>query len=98
LSSILVYKSYKHYKLFVSDKYIIKQEGAWDIDTIIIEPHKIQTIATHQYFWQKKTNIGSVTISTAGGNVHFSTANFSEIKQWVNYWLYQVESTNKSWI
>lgn len=98
MSSILVYKFYKHYKLFVSDKHIIKQEGAWDIDTIIIEPHKIQTISTYQYFWQKKTNIGSVTISTAGGNVHFSTANFTEIKQWVNYWLYQVESTNKSWI
>lgn len=98
LSSILLWMSFKHYRLFVTEKHIIKQEGAWDIDTIIIEPHKIQAISTHQFFWQKKTNIGSVTISTAGGNVHFSTANFSEIKQRVNYWLYQVETTNKSWI
>ena len=97
-AGIIIWFSFKNYKLFVSDDFIIKQNGAWDIDTSIIEPFKIQTIKTQQFFWQKYTNIGSVTLSTAGGNISFSTGNYSEIKQLVNYWLYQVETSEKTWM
>jgi len=97
-SGILIWFSYKNYKLFVSNDFIIKQNGAWDIDNAIVEPFKIQAIATQQFFWQKTTNIGSVTLSTAGGTISFSTANYSEIKKLVNYWLYQVETSDKNWM
>ena len=78
--------------------FIIKENGAWDIDTTIIEPYKIQAIETQQFFWQKTTNMGSVTLSTAGGNISFSTGNYTEIKNLVNYWLYQVETSDKNWM
>jgi putative membrane protein len=94
----MLWFSFKNYKLSVSNDFIIKQNGAWDIDTTIIEPYKIQAIETQQFFWQKGTNIGSVTLSTAACNIEFSTANYSEIKKLVNYWLYQVETTNKNWM
>lgn len=97
-SLILIWFSFINYKLFVSNDYIIKQNGAWDIDTTIIEPYKIQAIETQQFFWQKLTNIGSVTLSTAGGTISFTTANFSKIKQLTNYWLYQVETSDKNWM
>jgi len=97
-SGILTWFSYKNYKLFVSNDFIIKQNGAWDIDFTIVEPYKIQAITTKQFFWQKATNIGSVTLSTAACNIEFSTANYSEIKKMVNNWLYEVESTNKNWM
>jgi putative membrane protein len=97
-AGILVWFSFKNYRLFVSNAFIIKQNGAWDIDTSIIEPYKIQAIETHQFFWQKVTNIGSVSLSTAGGTISFTTANFDEIKQLVNYWLYQVEISEKNWM
>jgi putative membrane protein len=96
--SVLIWFSYKNYKLFVSFDFIVKQNGAWDIDTNIVQPYKIQAIQTHQFFWQKGTNIGSVTLSTAGGTISFSTGNYTEIKQLVNYWLYQVESSDKNWM
>ena len=95
---VLLWFSFKNYKLFVSNDFIIKQNGAWDIDTTIIEPYKIQAIETQQFFWQKTTNIGSVTLSTAGGNISFSTGNYTEIKNLVNYWLYQVETSDKNWM
>jgi len=95
---LMLWFSFKNYKLFVSNDFIIKQNGAWDIDTTIIEPFKIQAIETQQFFWQKATNIGSVTLSTAGGTVSFTTGNYSEIKQLVNYWLYQVETWEKNWM
>ena len=97
-TSILLWYSFKNYRLFVSNEFVIKQNGAWDIDTTFIEPYKIQAIETQQFFWQKATNIGSVTLSTAGGTVSFTTGNFTEIKQLVNYWLYQVETWEKNWM
>jgi putative membrane protein len=97
-AGVMLWFSFKNYKLFVSNDFIIKQNGAWDIDTTIIEPYKIQAIATQQFFWQKATNIGSVTLSTAGGTVSFTTGNYTEIKQLVNYWLYQVETWEKGWM
>lgn len=97
-AGVMLWFSFKNYKLFVSNNFIIKQNGAWDIDTTIIEPYKIQAIETQQFFWQKATNIGSVTLSTAGGTVSFTTGNYSEIKQLVNYWLYQVETWEKNWM
>ena len=97
-AGIMLWFSFKNYKLFVSNDFIIKQNGAWDIDTTIIEPYKIQAIETQQFFWQKATNIGSVTLSTAGGTVSFTTGNYSEIKELVNYWLYEVETWEKNWM
>ncbi|WP_396164838.1 PH domain-containing protein [Flavobacterium sp.] len=97
-SGILLWFSYKNYRLFVSTDFIIKQNGAWDVDNTIVEPYKIQAITTKQFFWQKATNIGSVTLATAGGNIDFSTGNYLEIKKMVNNWVYQVETTNKNWM
>ena len=94
-SGLLIWFSYKNYKLFVSNDFIIKQNGAWDIENTIVKPNKIQAITTQQFFWQKVTNIGSVTLSTAGGNISFTTGNYSEIKNLVNYWLFQIENSNK---
>lgn len=97
-AGVMLWFSFKNYKLFVSEDFIIKQNGAWDIDTTIIEPYKIQAIETQQFFWQKATNIGSVTLSSAGGTVSFTTGNYTEIKQLVNYWLYEVETWEKNWM
>lgn len=97
-AGVMLWFSFKNYKLFVSNDFVIKQNGAWDIDTTIIEPYKIQAIETQQFFWQKATNIGSVTLSTAGGTVSFTTGNYTEIMQLVNYWLYEVETWKKGWM
>lgn len=94
----ILYFSYRNYRLFISDEFIVKQSGAWDIDHDIMMPYKIQAIETQQFFWQKYTDIGSVVLYTAGGRVSFSTANFTEIKAQVNKWLYQVEVSRENWM
>ncbi|MGX7666111.1 PH domain-containing protein [Flavobacterium pedocola] len=95
---IMLYFSFRHYRLFVNNQYIIKQSGAWDIDNEIIEPHKIQSIKVSQFFWHKPANVGSIIICTAGGNVSFHLGNFQQIKELANIWLYQVETTEKNWM
>lgn len=94
----ILYFSYRNYRLFISDEFIVKQSGAWDIDHEIMMPYKIQAIETQQFFWQKYTDIGSVVLYTAGGRVSFSTLNYTKIKEQVNKWLYQVEISKENWM
>jgi len=97
-SATLIYFGFRHSRLFVNDDFIIKQSGAWDIDKEFIAPNKIQTISIKQYFWHKGSNIGIVTLHTAGGTLSFGLADYTHLKQLVNYWLYQVETDTKHWM
>ena len=95
---LLLYFSFGNYRLFISDHFIIKQSGAWDIENEIIEPGKIQAITTSQLFWHKKADIGSIILHTAGGNVAFQLGDFSRIKNYVNLWLYEIETSDSNWM
>lgn len=90
--------AYKNNKIMVYDDYIMVKSGFWDIQTKIIENYKIQGIDVQQYFWQKQTNIASITVYTAGGNLQFSTGFYKELTRLTNYWLYKVEISDKKWM
>lgn len=95
---LMIYISFKKHRVTVSEDFIIKQSGIWDISKEIIEPHKIQSISTSQFPWHKSLDIGHVTLHTAAGNISFSYGNYTEIKTLVNWWLYQIESGKKDWM
>ncbi len=94
----LIYFSFRNSRLFVNDEFIIKQSGAWDIDNDFLEPHKIHTVSLTQYFWQKGADVGIVSLHTAGGTISFGLANYTRLRELVNYWLYQLETTQKHWM
>lgn len=94
----MIYISYSRHRIMVDQDFIIKKSGIWDIKHEIILPHKIQAITTFQYPWHKGVDVGHVNLHTAAGIIHFKYGNYTEIKQLVNYWLYQVESGSKEWM
>ena len=96
--AVIMFFAYRNNRLFVNDDHIIIQSGAWDVDNRIIEIGKIQALTTSQLFWHKSPDIGSLTIHTAGGDVEFSLGNFTKVKQYVNLWLYDVETKNSNWM
>ena len=96
--AVIMFFAYRNNRLFVNDDYIIIQSGAWDVDNRIIEIGKIQALTTSQLFWHKSPDIGSLTIHTAGGDVEFSLGNFTRVKQYVNLWLYDVETKSSNWM
>ena len=98
LLSFLIYLGYRNNRLYVDQGFIIKQKGIWDIQTEIIEPHKIQAITTRQKLWHKRSNIGHLVLHTAGGDISFRFGDFSKIQNLASYWLYQIESSNKEWM
>ncbi len=95
---LILFFAFKNYRIFINENHIIKQSGAWDIDNEIIEIKKIQAITTSQLFWHKKLNIGSITLHTAGGNIAFQLGNYSQLKQYSNQWLYEIETSNSNWM
>jgi len=95
---LIQYFKFINNRLFIHDNFIIKQSGAWDISNDIIEPSKIQAITTSQLFWHKKLNIGSITLHTAGGNIAFQLGNYLILKQQVNLWLYEIETSDSNWM
>lgn len=97
-AGILLYFEYAHHRLFVSEDFIIKKSGIWDIEYQTMEPHKIQKITTKQYFWHRKADIGHLILHTAAGTLHFKYGKYADIHQIVNYWLYKVESGKKDWM
>lgn len=94
----VIYFGFRNSRLFVNDDFIVRQGGAWDIDNDFLEPHKIHTFSLTQYFWQKGSDVGIVSLHTAGGTISFGLANYTRLKQLANYWLYQVETTEKHWM
>ncbi len=95
---LLIYVDFKNYKLFYQDNFIKKQSGIWDISQEVIEIHKIQGIALDQYFWQKKSNIGSVSIFTSGNNLYFNTTSYNDLVKLTNIWLFKIEISKLKWI
>ncbi len=95
---LVQYFKYRNSRLFINNDFIILQSGAWDISNEIIEPNRIQAITTSQLFWHKNINIGSLTLHTAGGNITFQLGEFSKMKQYVNGWLYELETSDSNWM
>ncbi|QPH40831.1 PH domain-containing protein [Pedobacter endophyticus] len=94
----MIYISYRKHRLAVNQNFIIKTSGIWDISNEIIQPNKIQAITTSQYPWHKGVDVGHLCLHTAAGQIRFKYGNYTQIKQLVNYWLYQVESGNENWM
>lgn len=96
--SLVLYFGYRNYRLFVNDHFIIKQNGAWDIENEIIEWKKIQAITTSQLFWHKAINVGSLTLHTAGGSIAFHLGNYDVMKEYIDLWLYKIETSDSNWM
>jgi putative membrane protein len=95
---VIQFYIFKNNRLYINNDFIILQSGAWDVTNKIILPSKIQAITTSQLFWHKNINIGSLTLHTAGGDIRFQLGNFTAIKQYVNLWLYEMETSDSNWM
>lgn len=96
--AVVIYFGFKNSRLYINDNFIVMKSGVWDIKEEYLEPFKIQAITTSQKIWHVKSDVGHVTLHTAGGDVTFRFGNFSAIKMLVNQWLYQVETSEKEWM
>ncbi|WP_185146908.1 PH domain-containing protein [Chryseobacterium echinoideorum] len=93
---IIIIFSYLNLRLFYNENFIRLRSGFWDVHYRTFEIDKIQTVKISQYFWQKKSNLGSITFYTSAGKFGISVLNFSEVKKLFNNIIYKIETSKKS--
>lgn len=96
LVEFLILISFRNLRLFYNERFIRLKSGIWDINHKTFEVEKLQTVKISQYFWQKKTNLGSITFYTSAGNFKIVALDFLKLKKLLNYCIYKIEiSKNK---
>ena len=98
IAEIILFFSFRNYRLLFNEKFIRIRFGIWDIEQKTIEIHKIQSVKISQYFWQKKSDLGSVTFFTAGGKISFKSTKYSVLRKLVNFSIFKVENSGKNWM
>jgi putative membrane protein len=98
LLGIYSYFSYKNARLYVTKDFVVVRSGAWDVSNEILQNYKIQGITLKQPFWYQKADVGHVILHTAAGDLIFNFAQYSQIQNHVNQWLFEVEISNKEWM
>lgn len=97
-AAVIIYFSFNNSRLSYNEHFIEKQSGIWDVEQKTFQIEKIQTVTISQYFWQKRSDLGNIFLSTAGGSIKMKTAKISELRNMANYCLYKVESSAKNWM
>ncbi|MFC7347029.1 PH domain-containing protein [Chryseobacterium zhengzhouense] len=85
--------SFRNLRLFYNERFIRLKSGIWDIDHRTFEVEKLQTVKISQYFWQRKTNLGSITFYTSAGRFKIVALNFVKLKKLLNYCIYKIETS-----
>ena len=96
ITSGLIIISYQNLKLFYNEKFVRMKSGIWDIDNRTFEVEKLQTVKISQYFWQRKTNLGSITFYTSAGSFKMVALDFKILKKLLNYCIYKIETSKKN--
>ncbi len=95
---IYTFFAFKNSKLILTENFILVQRGAWDISLSMMETYKIQGISVTQRLWHRRAGLAHITIFTAADNLSFRFVRLEEINPYINRWLYDAESTAKSWM
>lgn len=82
---------YSTYRLLVSDRFIIKRDGVWDMQDEIIPIKKIVTVDVSQTIFQKISGSGNLTVSTPAGLVTMSFFDKTPLTDLSNRLLYSIE-------
>lgn len=96
LAELLILISFFNLKLFYNEKFIRLKSGIWDIDNRTFEVEKLQTVKISQYFWQRKTSLGTITFYTSAGRFKIAALNYLKLKKLLNYCIYKIENSKNN--
>ncbi|MBA5793152.1 PH domain-containing protein [Flavobacterium sp. xlx-214] len=96
--AVLLFVGYKNKKLYIENDFIVLKQGIWDVTTTYLDVSKVQQIMVSQSVFQKKRQLGSVTLSTAGGSISLNYYHYPTLQKLANEWLYQIEKNKYKWM
>ena len=72
--------------------------GIWGRELQILQWYKIQKVSLHQSNWQKRNQVATIVLYTAGGHIRIPYISLELANSIRNYALYKIESTQKNWL
>lgn len=96
--AVLLFIGYKNKKLYIENDFIVLKQGIWDVTTTYLDVSKVQQIMVSQSVFQKKRQLGSLTLSTAGGSISLNYYHYPTLQKLANEWLYQIEKNKYKWM
>ena len=86
------------FRLWAFEDVCYIKKGVFGEERVLIEWRKLQSIQIRQSIYQRRKNLASVDIQTAGGNIAVHFIPLTAARQVVNFALYKTEAANKSWL
>ena len=88
----------KKFRLYLSPEAFQVDSGAWGKETAIAQWYKIQYVELRQSIYQRKKQLASLVIHTAGGKINIPYIRLELARGIQNYSLYKIETATRSWL
>ena len=59
--------TWKHRGYYADEEYVVTRRGFWRRNTVVVPYHRVQTVFSSQTVFQRRRDLGSVTVDTASG-------------------------------
>jgi len=92
------YLSYRKFRLALNSDYLKLNSGAFADSTALMLLYKLQAVELTQNIYQRRKSLADIKFYNAAGSISIPYVPLSEAKQIVNYCLYKIEVSNKSWM
>ncbi len=94
----LLYRYQRNFKWYVGQEYIKTERGIFGRTYSVAPYYKVQTVEIVQTPFQRKRDLGNVTIYTAGGSLSIPYMEMDKARELRDYILYRVETSKRSWM
>src|SRR5690606_27305775 len=88
----------KNYRLYISEEALQIYSGVWGRENKVLQWYKIQKASISQTPWQRRNKVANVTFYTAAGYISIPYLDLELANEILNYALFKIESTQKSWL
>jgi len=88
----------KNFRLFISPDAFQVNSGIWGREVKVVKWYKIQQVKLRQSIYQRRKNLATIKLYTAGGYVKIPFIPLELAKMVQNYALYEVERSHRPWI
>lgn len=88
----------KKFRLYISPEAFQVNRGAWGKESQVAQWYKIQYLQVRQSIYQRRRNLATIMIHTAGGHIRIPYVTLELARTFQNYAVYKLESSRLQWI
>ncbi|RZL17083.1 MAG: hypothetical protein EOO89_09705 [Pedobacter sp.] len=85
----------RKFRIYMNEKLIHIRKGAFGDAEIILKWYKIQSVELVRSYYQRRNDLASIKIHTAGGSITLPFLEIEEARSLFNYTLYKIESNDE---